>query len=90
MRITVPGKDSTDVDLDAVNLFDPGLYATGDPHTIWTQMRRRAPVCRQSLPDGRGFWSVTRYHDVNDVLRDHTRFTSSRGTLLSILGGTDP
>src|SRR5436305_3875155 len=53
-------------------------------------MRQREPVRWQQLPDGRGFWSVTKYADVSDVLRDHTRFTSSQGTLLSILGGTDP
>ncbi|ALG08367.1 cytochrome P450 [Kibdelosporangium phytohabitans] len=88
MRITKPGGDP--VDLDTVDLFDHGLYATGDPHAIWAAMRGHAPVHRQTLPDGRGFWSVTRYHDVNDVLRDHTRFTSSQGTLLSILGSTDP
>lgn len=89
MRISVP-RPGTEVDLDAVDLFDHDLYATGDPHVIWADLRRRAPVHRSTLPDGRSFWSVTRYHDVNDVLRDHTRFTSSRGTLLSILGGTDP
>ncbi|MFI1831815.1 cytochrome P450 [Streptomyces olivaceoviridis] len=92
MRISTPhpGGPGTGIDLDTVDLFDPELYAVGDPHAIWTVMRERAPVHRQTLPDGRSFWSVTKYHDVNDVLRDHTRFTSNRGTLLSILGGTDP
>ncbi|WP_197321539.1 cytochrome P450 [Saccharomonospora sp. NB11] len=89
MRITVPDPEAT-VDLGTIDLFDPTLYAEGDPHTVWTHLRRRAPVHRTTLPDGRSFWSVTRYADVNDVLRDHTRFTSSRGTLLSILGSTDP
>ncbi|MDX3659659.1 cytochrome P450 [Streptomyces sp. ID05-26A] len=77
-------------DLGALDLVSPDLYSSGDPHAIWTTLRREAPVHRQTLPDGRGFWSVTKYHDVRDVLRDHTRFTSSRGTLLSVLGGHDP
>jgi cytochrome P450 len=89
MKLTVPTGEEP-IDLGAVDLFDPHLYGRGDPHPIWHAMRERAPVHRQELPDGRGFWSVTKYADVNDVLRDHTRFTSSRGTLLSILGGTDP
>lgn len=89
MRITVPYPE-VEVDLDAVDLFDHDFYATGDPHLVWAAMRRRAPVHRSTLPGGQSFWSVTRYDDVNDVLRDHTRFTSSKGTLLSVLGGTDP
>lgn len=89
MRITIPAGDE-DFDLDAVDLFDPAFYATGDPHAIWDVLRRQAPVHHQTLPDGRSFWNVTKYRDVNDVLRDHTRFTSSKGTLLSILGTPDP
>ncbi|WP_316520116.1 cytochrome P450 [Kitasatospora brasiliensis] len=89
MRITRP--DGTqEIDLAAVDLFDPKLYSQGDPHAVWHALRERAPVHRQTLADGRSFWSVTKYHDVNDVLRDHTRFTSAKGTLLSILGTDDP
>ncbi|MEV6766771.1 cytochrome P450 [Streptomyces sp. NPDC051105] len=90
MRITVPDPERHETDLGGVNLFDTALYTDGDPHTVWADMRLRAPVHRQVLPDGRAFWSVTRYQDVNDVLRDHNRFTSRRGTLLSVLGGADP
>ncbi|MEG8178100.1 cytochrome P450 [Nocardia terpenica] len=90
MRITVPAADAPDIDLATLDLADPLLYSTGDPHPIWAQLRRQAPAHRQILPDGRSFWSVTRYGDVRAVLRDHTRFTSTRGTLLSILGGADP
>ncbi|MFD5247392.1 cytochrome P450 [Amycolatopsis sp. NPDC058340] len=89
MRISVPGAVA-EIDLDSVDLFDPELYGSGDPHPIWQVMRERAPVHRQVLPDGRSFWSVTRHGDVNKVLRDHTRYTSRRGTLLSILGTDDP
>ncbi|MFF2081808.1 cytochrome P450 [Kitasatospora sp. NPDC058162] len=89
MRITSSGL-SADIDLDAIDLFDPGFYATGDPHPVWKLMREKAPAHRQTLPDGRSFLSVTRYADVSAVLRDHTRFTSRRGTVLSVLGSTDP
>ncbi|CAM4456885.1 cytochrome P450 [Nocardia ninae] len=94
MRITVPRTadpdPDPDIDLAEVDLSDLDCFTSGDPHAIWAQLRRRAPAHRRQLPDGRAFWSITRYHDVRAVLRDHTRFTSSRGTLLSILGGTDP
>ncbi|MDK0524153.1 cytochrome P450 [Streptomyces sp. ML-6] len=89
MRITAPPHDDGPGP-GAVDLSDHDFYATGDPHPLWARMRRHTPVHLSTLPDGRSFWSVTRYHDVNTVLRDHTRFTSSRGTLLSVLGGTDP
>ncbi len=90
MRTTAPAHRCLDIDLDLADLFDPLLYGEGDPHPIWAAMRNRAPVHRQRLPDGRAFWSVTRYQEVNEVLRDHSRFTSRKGNLLAVLGGTDP
>jgi cytochrome P450 len=78
-----------DVDLDSVDLFDLDLYSTGDPHPIWDVMRERAPVHHQVLPDGREFWSVTRYEDVRRVLGDHREFTSERGTVPTHLGTDD-
>ncbi|KAA2254640.1 cytochrome P450 [Solihabitans fulvus] len=90
MRITVPDGPLDAVDLDAVDLRDPVFHATGDPHAVWRAMRAKSPVHRQELPDGRSFLSVTRHADVGAVLRDHRRFTSRRGTLLSILGEADP
>lgn len=89
MITTTPRDEPASVDLAKVDLSDPELYSAGDPHAIWTVMRQNAPVYRHTLPNDRSFWSVTKYQDVKDVLRDHTRFTSSRGTLLSILGTTD-
>lgn len=49
-------------------------------------MRAEAPLQRQELPDGRAFWSVTRYRDACHVLGDHRDFTSERGSLLAQLG----
>jgi cytochrome P450 len=90
MRTIAPAPRSAGIDLDLIDLCDPLLYGAGDPHPIWAALRDRAPVHRQQLPDGRAFWSVTRYQEVNDVLRDHARFSSRQGTLLSVLGKPDP
>jgi cytochrome P450 len=87
VRLT-PGEEHT-VDLDTVNLFDLDLYTSGDPHAIWNVMRAKAPVHHQFLPDGRDFWSVTRYEDVCKVLGDHRLFTSERGTVCTHLGEDD-
>lgn len=89
MRLAMPVPPVV-VDLDAVDLRDPAFHAHGDPHTVWHVMRERSPVHRQTLPDGRSFLSVTRHADVSTVLRDHTRFTSRQGTMLSVLGEVDP
>ncbi|MEU0648279.1 cytochrome P450 [Streptomyces umbrinus] len=87
MRLT-PGTGS-DIDLGRVDLFDLSLYTSGDPHAIWDVMRRKAPLHHQVLPDGREFWSVTRYDDVCRVLGDHREFTSERGTVVTHLGVDD-
>lgn len=87
MRLA-PGP-AREIDLDRVDLFDLDLYTAGDPHRIWDAMRARAPLHHQVLPDGRQFWSVTRYDDVCQVLGDHRRFTSERGTVVTHLGVDD-
>lgn len=81
------------VDLSQVDLADPGLLASDLRFAVWDELRRNRPVHWQPVADAgtaRGFWSVTRYADVNRVLADHTCFTSERGTLLNLLGRRDP
>jgi cytochrome P450 len=75
---------------EAVTLIDPARYGQGPPHALWADMRRSSPVTRQTLPDGRAFWSVTSYGEATEVLRNATTFTSQRGTLLDQLGRDDP
>jgi cytochrome P450 len=89
MRLSRP-IDVPHIDLDSINLIDSALYSHGDPHAVWAQMRREDPVRWQSVSDGPGFWSVVRFADGETVLRDHTRFTSQRGTMLFLLGRDDP
>ncbi|NEA67007.1 cytochrome P450 [Streptomyces sp. SID12488] len=89
MRITKPTAADR-VPLDRIDLYDPRVFSNGDPHAIWRTLRHEEPVFWQDLPDGRGFWSVTKYDDVCRVLSDHTVFTSARGGLLTILGTDDP
>lgn len=72
------------------DLTDPRLYSDGDPHEIFRRLREHDPVSLRRTPEGLSFWSVTKYHDADLVLRDHTIFTSERGTLLNILGTDDP
>ena len=73
-----------------VDLVDADLYGSGDPHLIWAEHRRTAPVRWQRVSADRGFWSVTRYADISRVLREHETFSSQRGTLVNLLGKGDP
>ena len=50
--------------LDDIDLSDPDLFASGDPHAVWTYLRANAPVFFQSHAVGPGFWAITRYDDV--------------------------
>jgi cytochrome P450 len=79
-----------EIDLDAVDLTDPRLYSEGDAHSVWRAQRLRDPVRWHPTTDSLGFWSVTRFEEGDRVLRDHTYFTSQRGTLLNLLGKDDP
>lgn len=54
--------------------FDPATIA--DPFPAYRRIRDEAPVHRC---EARGFWVVSRYDDVTQVLRDHERFSSGAG-----------
>lgn len=77
------------LDISGINLYDPAWYATGDPHSAWYTLRAECPVYWQEMPDGSGFWLVTRHHDVCEVLRNFGTFTSRRGNLLTTLSRHD-
>ncbi|SFW72940.1 cytochrome P450 [Amycolatopsis australiensis] len=89
MRLNRP-TDPDAIDLDAVDFIDSTLYGDGEPHAIWHAMRQRDPLRWQAVGDELGFWSVTKMADADLVLRDHTKFTSQRGTMLFLLGKDDP
>ena len=83
--------------LDEIDLSDPELYASGDPHAVWTYLRANAPVFFQKHGYGPGFWAVTRYDDVVALSSDR-RLSSSGGRTttgetrdgIEILVVTDP
>ena len=57
---------STDTTPDASTLFDPFAPGfTDDPYPTYTRVRSGAPVLRHEV----GFWLLTRYDDVSELLR---------------------
>jgi cytochrome P450 len=66
-----------------VDLSDDESFRSGFPHGLFAVLRREHPVWWHAptarTPDGEGFWVVSRYADVLDVLRDPDTFSSDRG-----------
>jgi linalool 8-monooxygenase len=69
---------ATDIDLDSVDLMDPELFADGPPHELFARMRAEAPVHWSTLPDGDGFWSLTRAEDISAISKDSDTYSSNR------------
>jgi cytochrome P450 len=71
---------STIVDgLPGVDLLDHDLFADHEPWEVFERLQREAPVYFHPEPDGRGFWALTKYDDVQAVLRDPKTFSSEVG-----------
>ncbi len=64
------------------NITDPDVFVTGVPHATFKRLRDHDPVSWWNEPDGRGFWAVTRYHDILEVSRRPHVFSSAKGIRL--------
>lgn len=53
------------------NPFDPAFKA--DPYAVYAELREYAPVPEPNL----NFWPISRYDDVNFVLKNHALFSSA-------------
>lgn len=78
-------------DCTTVDLADPWFFQLHDQYELWRRLRATNPVFWTEPGGGRpGFWSVTRFEDVQRVYRDNRRFTSERGNVLTtLLAGGD-
>lgn len=73
----------TPVPLDNVDLADPDVFVRNEAWGMFETLRREAPVHWNPEHDGgAGFWSVTRYADIERVDKDPETFTSTRFTNL--------
>ncbi len=71
-------------DLASVDLLDHDLFADHEPWEVFDLLHRDAPVYFHPEPDGRGFWCVTKYDDVQRVVRDAKTFSSEVGGAATI------
>lgn len=64
----------------SVSLADVDLFANGAPWAAFEELRRTDPVSWQpEAPPNHGFWAVTRYSDILEVLRDTQTYSSEVG-----------
>ena len=66
------------VEAPEFNLLDHQLFAEREPWDIFEYLQRNAPVYRHP-DDADGFWCVTKYDDVLDVLKRAKVFSSQAG-----------
>lgn len=64
-----------------ISLADLDLFAEGAPWRTFDELRRTSPVHWNVEPEpNTGFWSVTRYSDIVEVLRNTDIYSSEIGT----------
>lgn len=68
---------ASDLTLDQVDLLDQDLFAEREPWDVFALLQREAPVYWHPGPEeGDGFWCVTRYDDLVQVLKQARVFSS--------------
>jgi cytochrome P450 len=70
--------------IDRVDLLDHDLFADHEPWEVFDLLQREAPVFFHFEPEGRGFWTLTKYDDVLAVLKDTKTFSSELGGAATI------
>lgn len=75
---------ATATDLASINLLDHDLFADHEPWEAFELLQREAPVYFHPEPGGRGFWALTKYDDVQAVVRDAKTFSSQLGGVATI------
>src|ERR1700722_7494414 len=68
--------DYREIDDDLTN---PEFFACGDVHAVFKRLRHEDPVHWTEGRLSRGFWSVTKYKDIQSIYDDADTFSSQRG-----------
>jgi cytochrome P450 len=59
------------------HILDPDVLQRGVPHDAYREIRRREPVYWQELPEGAGYWALSKHADVQRVSRDPATFSAN-------------
>ena len=63
-----------------IDLHTPAVFGRGVPHDQFTWLRENDPVYFHPLPDGGGFWCLTKYDDIVHASKDWRSYSSAKGT----------
>lgn len=71
----------TDIDLSTVDLTDLSYFQDGPPHELFARMRTEASPHWNALTDADepGFWSFTKFDDIQAISGNPELFSSARG-----------
>ena len=67
------------VSLEEIDLSSHDAFVERVPHEWFRTLRREAPVHFNPEPDGPGFYAVTRYWDIREVIRNFAVYSSEVG-----------
>lgn len=71
------------LDFDPDDLITPNNYGVhGQPHDIWTRLRREAPVHRVESSSHPPFYAITKHADIMDISNKPNVFSNSEGPML--------
>lgn len=70
------------MDKPRLSIVNPDTYVNGVPHDEFKYLRDNDPVHWTEEPEGRGFWSLTRYDDVIEASHNVDVFSSAQGIRL--------
>jgi len=63
--------------------YDPyDVELNADPYDMFRRLRQEQPLYRNEQHD---FWAVSRFDDVEHVLKDHRRYSSAKGNILELI-----
>ena len=75
MTVWVPTDDGH------ADLSNPDSFVSGPPLNTFARMRREDPVAWCEYPEGKGYWSITRYEDIAMLNRDVTPVVPRWGSI---------
>jgi cytochrome P450 len=63
--------------------YDPyDVELNADPYEMFRRMRQTRPLY---FNEEHGFWAVSRFDDVERILKDHRRYSSAKGDILELI-----
>ena len=69
--------------LTQMDLSDDLSFSNGFPHAFFSWLRLNEPIYwhepTSATPDGEGFWVVSRYEHINQIIRNPAVFSSDKG-----------